>query len=213
MKKLIKVLPLILVLFILFSGCDKDDTNPEETNDDITNDNNDDNTTATSSPQFTGDINETAVNYSNLHVGYTSSGEASTDSGTPSKFQLGFILLDSDLKHIIHVEKGTLTIPSGYPSNEEFNAFFPLGTSEYDASLEDGVVIEYTDNSGQKWSTAFGSAEQTGSTFEIIDREITEHNGDHVVKVKINANCKLYNQSGESKSLENVVIIGRFANV
>lgn len=207
MSNLFKTLFLLFTISIVLTSCNKDEPEPEPIPTPAS-------TTASSAPQFTGSLDGGNVNQTDMYVSYNNSANVGSGSGDPSTFIYGFSLLDDSFESVIFVQKGTHNLPNGfYPSNTEFDSFFPLGTSNFDATLQNGVAITYTDSSGDLWSTAYGTANQTGSTFEIVDRVSTSYFGDYVVKVKIATTCKLYNGSGGMIQLNNAVVIGRFANI
>lgn len=209
MSNFFKTLFLLFTASIVISSCKKEDPAPTTEPDPTPT-----STTASSAPQFTGSLDGSNVNQTDMYVSYNTSGNVGSGSGNPSTLIYGFSLLDDSFESVLFVQKGTLLLPNGfYPSNTEFDSFFPLGISNFDATLLNGVAITYTDSSGNLWSTAYGTANQTGSTFEVVDRVSTSYVGDHVMKVKIVTTCKLYNGSGGMIQLNNAVVIGRFANI
>src|SRR5690606_34875199 len=106
-----------------------------------------------------------------------------------------FALLKDNFDDIISIEKGTLVLPGGgYPDEAEFAAFFPIGAYNYSTQPLNGIELQYTDETGDYWSTAYGAADQTGSSFKVTQRKI--QGGGDIVKIMATFNCKLYDGSG-----------------
>lgn len=97
----------------------------------------------------------------------------------------------------------------------ELESLFALGTYAYagndPTSTANGVVVSYRDVDGTLWSTDLGTADQTGSSFEIVGHEDHLHD---VSKKKTQAlfNCKLYNANGQVQTLTNGLITSRSVN-
>jgi len=71
-----------------------------------------------------------------------------------------------------------------------------------------GAKIFYYDNNSVEWSTDLGSANQTGSTFNITEHIAnTDGYSQHISKATFN--CKLYNSTGASMTLTNGLCRGR----
>lgn len=199
-----------IMLSLVFTACKKEDTAPNETLPTPT----PVAVTASSAPQFTGKLDGTTFSYtSGYYVGFYSSGNVAT-SPNPSTLNYSFDLYNSNFQSVVRISKGTLTVPNGgFPTNSEFGAFFPIADFTYDPNLLNGVEVAITDNAGVEWSTKNGSADQTGSTFKILDRVEGTFNGDYQVKVKISLSCKLYDLSGNVKTLTDAIVVGSFANI
>lgn len=207
-----KILFMLFLSGIVLSSCKKEEPTP--TTETETPDPTPAPVTASSSPQFTGKIDGASVSYvSSYYVDWESGGTVAAVPD-PSYFEYGFGVIDANFEPVISIKKGTLTVPtSGYPTNDQFGAFFPLGDCNYDATLQNGVEVFMVDNLGVTWSTKNGSADQTGSTFKILERVAGEFNGDFLVKVKVSVSCKLYDNSGNVKTLTEGIIVGSFANI
>lgn len=79
----------------------------------------------------------------------------------------------------------------------------PFGSD--DAEI-DGVEIRWIDANDKEWSTAFGSGDQNGSTFQVTSEETIEYPqpwlGPYVLyKVKGTFNCTLYDDAGNSMNV------------
>lgn len=98
---------------------------------------------------------------------------------------------------------GTMTWECGYsPENADFKTFFgPRGFS-YSFEGKNGVEIRYKDGSSSdyNWSTAKGTANQSGSTFTITSVTHEEAFGSYYVWVKGTFSAKLYDDAGNMKT-------------
>ncbi|HEX2533047.1 MAG TPA: hypothetical protein VHK69_04895 [Chitinophagaceae bacterium] len=96
------------------------------------------------------------------------------------------------------------------------HAFFAPGTYAYvpQSGFQDhnGVEVEWVDGEGKLWSTKAGSADQTGSHFEILSVvDAPDAVGQYYVTVKMRFTCKLYNEeTGAMKLLTNGEMAGSF---
>lgn len=98
-------------------------------------------------------------------------------------------------------------------NNTEFKTFFNLGIYPYSSnwSVTDGVTITWYDENGTEWSTDSGSADQTGSNFQIIT--VADAVGDgifYTIAVTAVFNCKLYDENGNMKTLTAGKYYGEF---
>ncbi|KAA9325629.1 hypothetical protein [Adhaeribacter soli] len=73
---------------------------------------------------------------------------------------------------------------------------------------KDGIVIVHTDANGKYWTSDFGTGDQTGSTFEVVEH-IANNDGFSQRITKARFNCKLYDGQGNSKTLTNGEIRSR----
>ena len=206
-----KILLVLLLGNFALSSCKKDKPAPENEPVDQTPSTT---ITASSSPQFTGTLDGTTFNYnSGYHVSFNSGGSIGTNPD-PSNFTFGFEIVNSNNISVLKIEKGSLIVPTGgYPTNELFGSFFTLGDLNYDSLLNNGVEVSIVDNLGVEWSTKNSSADQTNSTFKILDRIEGVYNGDFQVKVKISLSCKLYDNNGNVKVITDGIVVGSFANI
>jgi hypothetical protein len=112
------------------------------------------------------------------------------------------------------VDKGVMhNYTSATPA--QFKAFFAPGDYPYaPASYNngDGVGISWTDPTGEHWNTRDGPVDQVGSTFKIISTEDAyDALGNYYIKVKMQFNCKLYNENtGAMKPATNGEIVVYF---
>jgi hypothetical protein len=100
----------------------------------------------------------------------------------------------------------------------QFYAFFAPGNYPYapaSFSQGNGVVVVWTDPAGVYWSTQYGTADQTGSAFKIISTEDAKDAlGRVYIKVKMQFNCKLYNETtGVMKELKNGEMVAVFGQL
>lgn len=90
-------------------------------------------------------------------------------------------------------------------NNTEFITFFNLGDYSYssDVSVTDGVNITWYDQSGTAWRTDNPPADQTGSTFKIVQVAPVTPSTIYTITTTFSFNCKLYDQGGNVKTLTN----------
>ena len=96
---------------------------------------------------------------------------------------------------------------TGTPSAEKRATAFKVGKygfavyDNFNLPFKEGASIEYYDENGDGWSTAYGTASQSGSSFEVLEFvENTDFTSYYIIKVKFN--CTLYNYDGDkSKKL------------
>jgi hypothetical protein len=115
----------------------------------------------------------------------------------------------------IAVSKGKLQIGGlgGPPSDAVFKAFFPTGSKPYSVGAANGIEISITDALGTEWNSSFGTANQTGSTFNILETvDNPDLLGNFYLKVKATFSCKVYDGAGNSKTITNGLYIGDFGN-
>lgn len=97
-----------------------------------------------------------------------------------------------------------------------FKNFMANGSRAYvnDPETAKGVVI-YRSINGVLWATNFGTGIQTGSTFNIIDKQVTYDASTYVTycKTLITFNCTLYDGNGNSITLTNGEFVGKFGNI
>lgn len=94
-------------------------------------------------------------------------------------------------------------------SLENYRTLYALKSYNYGARVAnsnqrtgvDGAIVYYTDNNGVYWATDLGTADQTGSTFEITEN--LGASGDAKSIIKATFSCKLYNDAGGMKILTN----------
>lgn len=206
-----KIFHYLLVISVVLSACKK------ETDDD--NDDDDNNNTTVginSTPQWSATIDGTEYLFTedgNISNGQSEGGEIDPQTGIAT---YGY---GSDFR-----EFGSSTILGGIGkdyvnfliddgmTNQEFSNFFNPGTYSYGTIPEHGVQIYWSDASGTLWTSYFGTANQTGSTFSIVEKKEETLGGNFFVKVHATFSCKLYDDNGNSKTLTNGVCIGHFSS-
>lgn len=75
-------------------------------------------------------------------------------------------------------------------TTDDFKEFLAVGPHALTLAGIQGAWIDWYDESGTVWSTKSGTADQSGSTFNIVSVE--EHNGPSELKVTVQFNCNLY---------------------
>jgi hypothetical protein len=98
-----------------------------------------------------------------------------------------------------------------------FRASLAPGSYPIRKSFKDGngVMISWMDADGEIWSTEFGTGDQTGSTFNIINiTDLPNDYGTFYIMTKMQFNCKLYNsKTGAMKQISNGEIISFFGMI
>lgn len=191
-----------LLIFAVILACTKDKTQP------ISND------VALSlegeASYFTGIIAGDTVSISNSMSHYTNVWLGSTANDDRAILPAIQFIDPYSLLPIISVFRGSIHLPSADSSNwiNYFYDDFPLGNYNFGVTSLDGVSISFFFN-GEEWSTRFGSADQTGSTFEVYETITGTYHFRKGILVKANLNCNLYNSAGQMKVMEN----GSFSGV
>jgi hypothetical protein len=177
--------------------------------------------TVNSSPQFTGTINDTGYS---LVTGSVYSGGTVADNmlgGSSATYNTGNYSSYMDNLNTGHpflgITKGTMqfALALTMPDTASFDAFFAPGVYTYSSNLNttNGIQIQYINAKGDFYSTAQGSADQTGSTFTITaKRALGMVYGQYEVAVMATFTCKLYSSTGASITLTNGVYVGDFSN-
>jgi hypothetical protein len=75
-------------------------------------------------------------------------------------------------------------------------------------ALTDGAIVMHIDDNGTEWGSNYGSADQTGSTFEIVE-QIANNDGWSSGISKARFSCKLYDKQGNMKMFTTGEIRGR----
>jgi hypothetical protein len=152
------------------------------------------------SSSYTKDIEGASSTGGSINAGATSYGNYSTS------------LNDGNGLVYLYVNKGMLSwTGSRFATDENFKAFFALGTYPYSKDAKSGVEIGIPIN-GVKWSTSLGTADQTGSTFSITGVKDAESINGYYIDVKISFSCKLYDGNGGVKTVTNGSCVGEFGN-
>ena len=130
---------------------------------------------------------------------------------TSSAEYFSHFVRDPGMEQRFTVGIGTLHYTSDtQPTAAEFLAFFSNGDRPYTAGAVNGVRIEWVDDNGKEWATDFGSADQTGSSFNIAQtQDISDTNGPRM-KVRANFHCKLYDGAGGTMDVNSGVVVTHF---
>jgi hypothetical protein len=169
--------------------------------------------TITSSFYFQAKIDGTWITYQ--EGGYTGSGTGSNGGSVPAGWQ-------EDQNALIYNfttgQSASFSILKTFPSTPttaQIDAMFGIRSYSYGkrspstaANGIDGCVVTYTDASGTIWSTDYGTGNQTGSTFNIVEH-ITNTDGNSPKISKATFSCKLYDENGHTKTLTNGIYRGR----
>jgi len=210
MKKTKYYFILLMCSIALVSACSKDD------------DSDDNNTpaptpvTVNSPPQVSGNINGVNFNYVTgglnpyqSSVGYDSGpGVAFPPDSCHFTLLAGFEnVLTGQWLWDFRIGTYDFVLPSDSVS---FKNFFEIKPWSYGVTPMNGMEIVYYDASGDMWSTSYGSANQTGSTFQLQAKKFIPFQGEKYERIKATFNCKLYNASGAVKVVTNGVVVADF---
>jgi hypothetical protein len=200
MKVMLLYFYLILSLGTMTS-CEKENSDVAPT---------DENITLSGPCQFYGKIAGTAFQYKDGQSGYASGANAiktvvaAPDSSSAIYQSYLYSTSSGDVRFEVNI--GTLKYMGLTPGFSVFSGFFGTGMVSYSNSGLHGVEVIWRDDNGNAWSTSNGV--QGGSVFEISELQIESPS----VKVKALISCKLYNSSGDSKTLDNGIFVGYFTN-
>lgn len=158
--------------------------------------------------KFSGQIDGADVLFSNASIGYNN-----TNGSSPGSYwhKYAVSLFDDGFTELVRFEKGTLTHAEPYPSNELFDDYFGIGGQILDPTLVNGCQFSVFIG-GEEWSTGMGSADQTGSYFEILTSGNGTEGTAHIRELKLGINCKVYNSIGEMKTISNGELICKMKN-
>ncbi len=207
-RKFITVILIVAAIVLTISSCKKDE-------DDSSDDTSGTNTPVAATFYFRATIDGIDINFEEGVADYASGvmSSGSTITGGYQEVQFGFLspfMFDNNAGGFGIAKsfaKDNLTIDD---IKSMFNVqSYPYGNSG--DNKKDGAIIYYVDDDEVFWQSDFGTADQSGSHFEI-----TEHIDDPNsmgVSLKITTakfNCTLYNYStGETKTLTNGVCRSR----
>lgn len=97
-------------------------------------------------------------------------------------------------------------------SDSLFASMFQTGPWSFLATIDGSFNISYVDQNGDQWDTSSGTADQTGSNFNVSEKLVIHKNGRTGVLLKATFNCKLYDSSGHVKNLTNGSAIFQYQN-
>jgi hypothetical protein len=167
----------------------------------------------TSSFYFQAKIDGTWVTYQDGINSYASGTSGSNyGSTTNQEEQAGLLINYSTFRFAsIFVLK---TIAN--PTNTDYESMFSVRSYNYGINADhpnhplgvDGAGICFVDNSGVIWRSDYGTANQTGSTFNITEHIANTDGTSHRI-TKANFSCKLYDDNGNVKTLTNGIFRGR----
>ncbi|MBI3519687.1 MAG: hypothetical protein HY062_10065 [Bacteroidetes bacterium] len=209
-----KIILASLVLSTFVFGCKKksNSTTPEETQSTTTGGTpSGPSITSSTTPQATFNLDGVSKSYiSNNNTIFGGSGSSGTGTGSTS---YSSDIDDGNSVTYINISKGTLTYTASAPTDIQYEAFYPISSIPYSVNAANGVEISIFIN-GVEWSTSKGTANQSGSTFNITEKVgYTDLTSTFYVKVKATFSCKVYDGSGASKTITNGVYIGDFGNI
>lgn len=177
---------------LTFSACKKEETptggNPSNPGG---------NPTPTAEYYFQGDINGTNTLIEDAKSGYTANNGSQDDANVKRSYAT--LSNSSDINSIEVLMIGDLGKPN--PTNTEVYSMFNAGAQSFSNKTSDGIIINWKDESGNIWTsdTRFGSANNSSVNFETVG-SLTGGSG--TFKVTGTMNCRVYNLSGDFKTIE-----------
>ncbi len=116
-----------------------------------------------------------------------------------------------DSLRLIKITKGRLT---DIWNENSFLQFFTPGKRNYSVDALNGIEISIYDtlDNFKKYSTSYGSANQQGSTFEIVEMQKIENdfNSRIIIKLIARFDCMMYDIHGHDEQLTDGIFIGLF---
>lgn len=154
-----------------------------------------------------GNIDGVSFSYidgKNSVVQGTSYGSTGDGHGQTLSQYYGYLQDTVTKQYLFKIGKGTL-VTTGSAGDEDVNPFFATGSYPYSSytgkdSLN-GICIKYYDAQHNEWASNNAPAKQDGSNFTIISKE-TQQFG-YYLKISATFNCKVYNATGQSKTITN----------
>lgn len=214
-----KTVYLMLIAALCLTACSKkdDDSSTPNNSSQNTNTGGGNNITINSNPQvwmkIDGNVYSKVVDGVNsISSGVGADKQVATLPDTSSAIYGSFLYDDNSMNTYFAIDKGKLIFFGSFADTTTFKNYFSAGTYTYSSGALNGVVISYYDSNNVLWSTDQGSGDQGGSAFTITDRKINSV-FDYTATVRVTFNCKVYNSSGQSKTLTEGVYIGGFANI
>jgi hypothetical protein len=168
----------------------------------------------TSSFYFQAKIDGTWVTYQD-GIGSYASGTAGGNYGSTvnQEEQIGMLI------NYVAQTGGAIFVLKQFPgtaSGADYESMFAVRSYTYGINADkpgypsgvDGAGIVFWDASGVEWRTDYGTANQTGSTFNITEHIANTDGYSHRIS-KATFSCKLYDDNGNVKNLTNGVFRGR----
>lgn len=206
--------PLILIALLAFTACKKKTSDPEPDPAPTTTTTTGGTTTGSnptidvnSTPQVSYSLDGTAVSYVTDGTNYF--GGSGSSGNTNWTYDSG--IDNGNSKTYFNITKGTITTAGGSPDDATFKTLFPVASAPYSVNAVSGVEVSIWDSNDVQWSTSFGTGNQSGSTFNIVQTK-DEQQGYLYVKTYITFSCKVYNAGGAMKTITNGKYVGHFGN-
>lgn len=102
---------------------------------------------------------------------------------------------------------GTLTHYDGVSTKTDYDELFSKGGKNFTELGGEGVVMFYTTEDSTVYRSDWGSANQSGSTFEITAVKDSRWLGWPALKVLAEFNCKVYNEEGDQLDLTEGILL------
>ncbi len=211
MHKMKVSLTMAMAIILIFTGCKKkdEDTTPSTPS-------------TTADFYFNATIDGVSHSVEDMKDGFTNGMSQESDMlqiGTSTDFNY-FLYDNSIYMDYDNLDKGYYYFGlinkfynNSNPLPEDRMAKFTTGSHNYgifenSQAYTEGAAVTYVDEQGKHWASHYGSADQTGSTFNITEAidnpDITSY-----MIIKATFSCTLYDNSGNSKELTNGEARGR----
>ncbi len=208
-------LTLALVCFVLLgtltTSCKKEETPPTNLSSS--------NSLTDADYQFVGKFESDSVSliysYSSDLISFFTGGQRVDYTADSARWVFSTSFTNDNTKESILISKGGIEYLSSaqdFPSGE-FEKYFSKGAHPYTADsalFDDGILISYTDKSGETWRSDFGP-QPAGSSFVIEDTISSIDGAFKEIKIKALVNCTVFSADrSRSKKLINCTLITPF---
>ena len=204
MNRLLK-LSFLFIVVLLFSFCKNGDNDDDNTmmNEELSLTTNCTYTIQLGNQEFSGTAFPTSGNLV-CNVTTSHSGAGPMTLVTP-----GAHISDFDTEFGFYIDKGTFRVVESFdiPSDEEFKEAFAVGTYPFTEDALDGVRIQYFAEDGTRWDSSDPNADQSNSSFKIIEMVSGEFLNSLYVVTRGEFNCNLYNEAGDVRVSSGTVTI------
>jgi hypothetical protein len=149
--------------------------------------------------------------------GYTSKAFVQTEATTAGCTEIQFMQVakSNDIKKSIEIafieQRNSCTTDCTQSKAMLQTGDYSFGRLETfsDKPMQDGVVIRYTDIYGKVWSTDFGTADQSNSSFNVTKVSANTADSKSQLLATAEFNCTLYDKAGNQIVITNGEIVSR----
>jgi hypothetical protein len=154
------------------------------------------NPTPTADYYFQGEINGTSTLIEDTKSGYVANNGSQDDGNIKRSYATLSNSGDNNSLELLMIGD----LGKSNPSNSEVYAMFSAGTQSFSNKTSNGIIVNWKDEGGNTWTsdTRFGTADNSNVNFETVGALI---GGTGSVKVTGTMNCRVYNLSGDFKTI------------